>query len=563
MASRSESVGRTEAPSTSPSLSPAPPWWHSPRLGRLAPLLLTATLALAAGLRAAAVLRAETIARDATVHLNMARALAKDAPPAVLQRYQYHPGYAATVAVAAVLSGADSPEGWARAGQWTSLAWSVLALAGLYVIARRAFGTAAALLAVALAALARTPIEVGSDALSEAQFLALSLWGLVAALWARGHLGRLRSPAVFLTALAGGLLCGGAYLTRPEGLLPGAIALVLLATGRGRWRVKLLAGLCCAAGLAACVAPYALTVGALTQKKGVGDFVAAGGAGAMLAVAGPAGELLDALRETLDRHVIAMGVPVAVAAGLWLMTWIGFGWLGIALPASVRVRPRRRAACWTMIVPALVMVPLLTALELRQAPGEADYVSSRHALLAATLLTPAAGAGLLVLAGWLLAFARRVGIREIPPLAAAIWLAVFGGVLAARATPVLHEGKGAYARAGAYVRDRFGPGRLVLASDSRAAFYAGAPERQFAAGTNVSFELRPQDVASVDALLARVRSPGRCGYRFVVVDTGLLAEAGPAGGLGALAADAHLELLATFPAGRGETVAVLAVAPPP
>lgn len=561
MASRSEPAPASRSPSAASSLAPDAPWRRSPRLDRWAPLLLIACLALAGGLRAAAVVRAETIARDGTVHLNMARALARDAAPAVLRRYQYHPGYATSVATVAVLRDAAWPDGWARTGQWTSLAWSLGALGALFLLARRAFGTAAALGTLALTALARTQIKVGSDALSEAQFLCLSLWGLEAALRARERLARNRGAAVFLTALVGGLLCGGAYLTRPEGLLPAAIALGLLASGRGRKRARLLATACCAAGLAVGVLPYAVTVGALTRKKGVGDFVSADGADALLAAAPLPIQLLEALRETLDRHVIAMSVPIAAAAGLFLMTWVGWRWLGINLPASVRVRPRSRAAGWTLIVPGLVMVPLLTALELRQAPGEANYVSSRHALLAATLLTPAAGAGLLVLAGWLLEFARRVGIRRIPPLAVAIWLGVFGGVLAVRAVPVLHEGKGAYARAGRHIRQRFGCGHLVLASDSRAAFYAAAPERQFAAWTGVSFELRPQDVASAEALLARIRAPGGRQYRFVVVDSDLLAEAGPPGGLDALLADPRSELVATFASPDDETVAVLSVAP--
>jgi len=135
------------------------------------------------------------------------------------------------------LTGGNTPEGWALSAQITSVLFSVMASVLLFFVARHLLGESAAWIAALLYALLPVKTQIGADALSDMCHL---FWSLLA-LWTAIKGMRQRQLGWIAAA---GVSAALAYLTRPEGIVSGLVAVgaVLfpwgLARAHGtRWRV--------------------------------------------------------------------------------------------------------------------------------------------------------------------------------------------------------------------------------------------------------------------------------------------------------------------------------------
>ena len=465
---------------------------------------LLGVLLLALAVRVYVVGHAEGIAQDGVVYLYMAREFQEIGPAASVKHHDYHPGYPLVVAAAARLVGADSPEGWVSVGRWVSVVMSLVALAGLYFVAWAALGHRIGLLTVLILGLsgayARTSCDVISDSTAAAMVALSVALGL-------GALRALRSGSewALLWAAGAGLGAGAGYLTRPEAILGGLVAAALLVSARrpGRkGRAIQIAALTVLAGATlACLLPYAGAIGGFTQKKGLSDFVVSGGAGSALAAAEANGTWahLEALRRGVDRLRASVGTPVAVLSILTLATWVGGCIRRLRLPESVVIKPTREGVI-VMFLPAVVMIPLVIAMEIAQGPR---YISSRHMLLPGLFLALAAGAAVVTLAEWTLVLAGALRVRRIRWAAVWGWSIAIVVILMFQAFPILHRGKGCFRRAGLAIREHLGPGRPILTDDPRVALFAGSPGYQFTTDSPMRWLLAPGDAASVEQLIRR------------------------------------------------------------
>jgi len=489
-------------------------------------LALVVILALGFAVRVEVLRRAENIARDGTVYLTMARQLGRAPAGNVLRSYPYHPGYPAAVSFLAGAIDADWPFGWIAVGRGVSVAMGLVALLALYFIAKAAFNRTIALITVALFGVSEALVRVSCDVISDSMAVAMAMLAVALGLGAAAALRRERFRAIPLAAAAG--LAGGiGYLTRPEELLAAIIAaallLVPLRMNRRARTIQLASLAALAAAVLICVVPYAMTIGCLTQKKTLSDFVLLGSQGPALATVSWSRQAVGAVRRTLDRGQAAVGIPITVLAIVAWTTWGGRYIFRVPLPRPVLITPTRRGA-FAMFAASVVMVPLLVGLELNRGPG---YLSSRHALMPAMLLAPAAGAGVLILAQWSLLLAGRLKMRRLPNLAVGLWLLAAMTGSAVKATPTLHRDKGSYRRAGVELTRRFGRGNYVLSCDSRTAFFAGAPAEQFQNHAEMPYQLKAEDLASVDALLARARAGAPTKhYRLIALSNSSLLKVG-------------------------------------
>ncbi len=464
---------------------------------------------------------AEAIAPDGTIHLSMARELAGLSPMDAMRSYQYHPGYPAVLGAVAELTGAKWPDGWIAVARGVSIVMSLIALAALYYVALKIFNRSAALITVVLFGIAREFTSVSCDCLSDAQAIACALLTVAFSLYARENLSS-RNTRAILAAAAAGLAAGLGYLTRPEILLCGAIAIIVLLcpkreAPRDR-KIRFAAVAALVIVLLACVLPYAIHVGGLTQKKSIGDIVRMGAAAPLAAASLPA-DALNSMIRAWDRGRAALSTGMSILACVWFATFVGRFVLRINLPPSVLVMPTR-PGWFILFVPVTVMVILMTTMGLRLG---SHYASSRHMLMPAALGAPAAGAGLLILVEWTLLLADKLRLRRLPALATACWLAMFAVLMGARALPVLHEGKAFYRRAGETIARQLGPGRLVLAYDGRIPFFASSPAEQFHAASKVTYQIYRRNVQSPKDLLNLVDGAEKP-YDVVAIDTRLIAE---------------------------------------
>jgi len=519
-------------------------------------LALVGVLAAALGVRLYVLAHTENIARDGVLYLHMGRQFTQRSAAEVIQQTDYHPGYAATVMALSQWAGAPWPDGWVRVGQWVSILMSLAALAALYYVACAAFDPAIALVTVLLIGLSGAYIRTSCDVISDSMCLAMVLLSVAFALAA---LRRVRGRSWWAPVLAGasGLSAGAGYLTRPEGILGAGAALVLLLLprrlgARGR-AIQAATVAALAATVLVCVLPYAHAIGGFTQKKTLADFVLSAGDGPMLAAASGPTDAWEAFRRGLDRLRAGVGTPITVLVLITAGTWLARTVPRLGVPRSVVAIPSRQGAV-AMFLPAILMIPLVMLLEYKQ-PGR--YISSRHMLIPAFLLTPLAGAAVVTLAQWTLCLADTLRLRRIPRLAIGGWVAALVIVMSFDALPILHKGKGCYRQAGLAIRRRFGSGALVLTDDSRVALFAAAPGEQFLRSTVMPSALHPGDAPSFETFLRQVNRTCRAGgYAVIAVSGRFLARVGDRDLLSRLP-DEEFEPIATFQSGRKDKVWLL------
>jgi 4-amino-4-deoxy-L-arabinose transferase-like glycosyltransferase len=389
-------------------------------------------------LRLAAARSAVVISRDGIGYLEAATRLwAGDLGGALA--HPYPPGFPALIAFVASVVG-ELGEGSAAFASALGASAVVPAVA---LLSARAYGKRAGLLGAALAATLPLLVELGGEVLADGWFVAVLAWMLVCAKRAQEG----DEPA-WAWAMGAGLLGGGAYLVRPEGLVAtGAVVLGLVLAPRpaaraapsSRWRA---------------VAALALPTGLL-----VFAFVAAIRGSETLG-GGDAGGLKLTLKQNMG-HVLA-----ALSPGVYLERFLDQGryalkaalpggLLAVGLLAARRVPPAARRLGWQLALVGLalwVVYPVFRA-------------DRRYGAALALLLLPHAAGGAVCLAGRLRR--RWDGLRA--PAAIALALTVLAVPLALRPR---HAKKATYRQAGVLLAES--GVRRVLAHDARASYYAGA-----------------------------------------------------------------------------------------
>ncbi len=391
---------------------------------------------LALGLRAWVAIDQEILINDAPRFLAAAQLLL-DGEFRWALAYDYHPLTAVLIALTSLATGV----GLESAGLVVSVLSGGIATAALYVLARDPFGERVALVAALLFAVHPQIVKAATNVQSDGVHLALFLVGALLA-WRALEKGR------FFDALGAGILCGLAYLTRPEGLLVGVVL--------GGW----------------------LVVDLLRRRISWRRFgtVAAGFASVLLIFGGPYLFAMKAHRGswalTHKKRVVPvewrLPQPARAAEAVADVGYAGLRafrevYLALALFALRRRRPGR-PTLYLLSYTALLL-PVLLGLHL-----QAGYVSSRHWLLAIALLMPFMAVGSLRAADWLKNVVRPLRVRTwaVPAMLGLLAVACILHAVRPQTEPV----KLARKQAALWLRAQ-NPGR-VAAPRFRSAYYAGA-----------------------------------------------------------------------------------------
>lgn len=482
--------------------------------------MLCVVLALALAVRIHAAYQSPIIARDGTIFLVMAHQMSQVGVNQAIHQFQYHPGFPAIIAGVAKLTGPGWPDGWVLVGRWVAIVASLVVLAMLYIYASKMFDPGVALVTVLLLGLSEGFTIVSADTLSDAPAAAFAMCGFVMTLKARESLVRASRSAALWSALVG-LAAGAGYLCRPEALLPAVLCVIILIwkrglTPRGR-AIQLVSLVALAVCTLACVLPYALAIGGLTQKKSFADFaLSASGLPCLANITFPP-DMLDAMRRVLDRGRAIIGTPLAVLAGVCWVTWIGRYIFRIKPPDRVVIKPAPVPLAM-MAIALVIFFVMLTGLE----TNHPRYISARHMLLPALLLVPCAGAGLFTLIQWTIWLVERYAGGENPRGLAAflsahkhwavyLWLAIVLAAIGVNALRLPQEGKSCYRQIGLEILHRAGPGHRILAADNWPAFYAQSPADQFMPSAG---HLEPQDLASPETVY---RKSVQTGYEYAAI----------------------------------------------
>ncbi|MCE5280368.1 MAG: glycosyltransferase family 39 protein [Planctomycetaceae bacterium] len=466
---------------------------------------LVLVLLVCAGVRVWAAEHAEVIAKDGVIYLEMARLWGTN-PHAVVQGYDYPPGYPVAVAVThGLLTRAgltDRLELWEYSGRLISMLAAIASMAALWVLARAAFSPQIAAMTVLLFGVSRKWTYLGVDTLSDSLAVAFQLWATVG-LWKMLSLLKQRPWLALLTAAGAGVLIGCGYLVRPESvwLLPIA-ALVCLwwcIRRRSGWGTSL-ASLVLMGGCALAVGlPYMKAIGGFSQKDSFEKVLGyIGEAAAQNSPTPPPPSRVDplfppapaAVAASLADSSIGQWAPMVIKPtfkivsrlfegmspilGVGLVIWICWlalkRWVPQAAFASAGSMPAG-AYGPILIAAAVVVVPVLVLLYIKS-----SYISHRHIMFLSALASPLASAGIVVTgslaAAAVPAFAKR-------PHAARHLTALIACVVFVALTLVTvhasHTDKGYLQDAGLYVRSAAAGGDRLLTTDLRIGHYSQIP----------------------------------------------------------------------------------------
>ncbi len=358
------------------------------------PLAVILLLALALRLWVAA--HVSVIAGDGITRIGIARAfqeggLAAGMAAANTNTVAYHPFNPLVIRCLAPLVGGDLE----RAGFADSILFGVLAVLGMYLLAREAFGEREGLLAALVWALLPNAVHFSSDVLTEGQFMAF--WILAA--WAGLRALRTRSGR---WALGAGALAGLAYETRVEGVgillaLGAALAVLAWRDGRSGWRRRGWQALALVTGFLLLAAPYLL---ALRQLKG--EWMLSGGK-SLANLITIKSSVWTSPQQVHAPEPVPAAPPEPLRKGTELKGDL-FGGVTTVTPwvlilAVLGLWSRRP---WRSPGRFLVGLGILHAVALLQLFRTAGYISHRHFLpLAALAVVWAAATPLLELRRWL------------------------------------------------------------------------------------------------------------------------------------------------------------------
>lgn len=444
--------------------------------------LLTCGLALL--VRAIAAHRSESLWPDGVIELEQAQAFAEGrwadgiAPG-------FHPLYSLLVSGLLRLGAPAEAAGQALAALLSALVAPLVGASAGLLVSRPATRAQAALAAGVLAALTPLLARLGGQVLAYGPAhaaLAAAVWcGLRAAGGGAGW------------ALGCGAAIGAGYLCRSDALATGAgLALGLAlqpgpgSLGRAR-RVGLL-GL----GLLVVATPYLIVMRLhagewrLSLKKQVSALLELPGEVAAPAPSPPPPEASEAPLELAQRvRLEELGGQRAALAPVGRTPLGEAGWfaarklLGAAHPLVGALaligllllgrRPALGLPALALALPALALLGGWAGQTLLRA--NYGYTGRVHASFAGVLLAPLAGVGLVLACAWL---ARRLGVRVRLLRSAALALAALA--LLGPALEPQREGRGPEREIGRALRDRAGPGPLLICGrDTRVpAWHAGA-----------------------------------------------------------------------------------------
>ncbi|MDP6634990.1 MAG: glycosyltransferase family 39 protein [Phycisphaerae bacterium] len=415
---------------------------RQPRTARWTHLVVI--LAVCAGVRIWLVADAEIIARDGTIYVQMARDWSQSGWDGI-KGQTYHPGYPVSVswmyAAMNALFQVDGRAGWEFSGQLVSLISNLLTVAGVWCFAGMVFNWRVAFVTALLFGLGRKFAALGADVLSDSLALCFQIWAAVLAVKVSALLDS-RSRKAVLSAGLIGLLGGAAYLVRVEGLVIVVVSGLLWLRVRRNWTLRAASIVVMLLVCLACMSPYMLAVGGLTAKKSFSDFVIipsydlsvvasiTGGATSSSAVLKFVGQLSEAMNPVLF-----------FAAVIWLVD------------AVVR-RPRRSPKSATPGAPRYAGVFIMVGTVGLLAPAligqyyKHGFMSHRYLMFPAILISPWAGAGVLLVARYIGIFIPKA-VKLQPLLIEGCVIAVFAVcILGNTVKKPLHSGKGYLRQAG-------------------------------------------------------------------------------------------------------------------
>ena len=442
----------------------------------LAVLGLAGVLAVCGAVRGRMIAHTVVISRDGTELVALAREFSAD-PLKAARNSDIHVGYPAAVAwVHGLLAGRQGPSGdpagWDLAGQIVSLAGAMLATAGLWFFAKQAFNWQMATLATLLFSVTRKWAIMGADVLTDAPTIACLTWAAGFALCADEHL-RIRRGGTMVFALLTGALVGVGYLMRPEAIVMMPIAMSLWLTSaarrRANWARAVVAVALAMAAMVACMLPYMLAIGAVTNKRSVDMFLGAlGGAPFSLAASCP-GVLAAADRATpgaahrlFDQVVTAHHPLLSCLTGGWLVVYLAGRGLKLRIPLPPRALPRSPSAAILMLAPLLLISPPVLLHYART-----GALSHRYVMFPAIMLAPAAAGAIAVLWYWTKLLARRFAWST--PVTIWSFRLVVGGVIVAmaiHASRPIHADKKHFRTAADYVRSITAEGDTIVVADN-------------------------------------------------------------------------------------------------
>lgn len=415
------------------------------------------------------------VARDGVLYIEQARAFQEHGFAGLHDaRFQQHPLFPlATLAVHRLLQSSgqpDTPQLWQTAGQVISFSTGLALLLVLAGLARRLAEPLGlppgpvGVWALVLGGWLPLLMWLGVDLMSESLFLLL----FCAATWAMLPVSR--TPLTAHRAVLIGLLCGLAFLTRPEGAIAVACGVVTIFVGHEPIGDAFRKSAMLAAGFLVLAAPYMVAIGGLTpklQKEELRDFrsatdtIAPSERPASMTSAPPARAAL--IRENIPWYfAIPWTAYKTLHAGRAIVPLT-------ALAGTLVLRLRWKSLPLLPLALAMLLQFSLCAWLLERH----GYLDPRHTLLIAVLCVPIAAAFLGGVHQWAVTTDGFTPTRRIAYLALALGNLI---PLAIYSTRVPNAADGPIRAAADFLRSQHpDSGRLLIggASERRIAFYAG------------------------------------------------------------------------------------------
>lgn len=407
---------------------------HAARVGTL--------MVLAAMLLGWLAARTEVMYADGLRYVHSARSGWSD----LVVRAVDHPAYPMAIAAARrLLGGGESPQDWQTAAQVAAVVAGVLLVVPLYLTTLELYGPTAAWLACALTFLVPNTGRVLADVLSEGLFLLFWTWGCWFALRFLRN-GR----ALWLAPMI--LAAGGAYLTRPEGLLlPAALAatlgiMLVRPSIRLNWPAWTRASALIVVGPMLTMGPYMAMKGGIDTKPAVARLLGTAPKSAAMAIERE--RPLDPDQSTVMSLALACRAVFRALQSAATTPLLLLAVLGPFLRPTETDPARSRGRLFLGIIVAAWSLALI---RLYQTGG---YCTPRHALIAALPLIAAGAAGAVQLVERL---ARRLASdaeprrRLVRATAYAALVLVFGGVQAKQTLAAPNAAQNGYRQAGEWL----------------------------------------------------------------------------------------------------------------
>ena len=435
---------------------------------------LVAALLLTVALQAIVVARSSIIAKDGMSFIRIARALELDFV-GTLHLEDQHPGYPAMIIVGhsltRLLPGLSDLDAWVAGARLASGLAGVISVGLVWLLTRRLFDRRVADVAALLAAVWPLLRLNASDVLSDTPHLMFYLAGV----WMTCEgLSRGRARWFAAACVASGL----AYWVRPEGLIVGLTAGVLLLAQLWRYEGQTLSRslvkvAAVGAVLLAIAGPYGLVAGKVTSKKNPFHHQPSALEIAAKSIEPTQGLLSEPLPgaklpDEFARPAAKLGAFAAALCELGKELAQGFYYLmliplGAWIFPSTRLKAEVAASRMTTVLIACHMAMLVFLFM------TAGYISHRHVIPLIGMLLPATAAGTV----WL---AERMAVR-VPRLHTAgraltvLMLGIMLGLLPKAIKP-LHDVYAPLVEAARWVGEQAAPGDTVLATSGYVRFYA-------------------------------------------------------------------------------------------